>query len=285
MMIIIKVIDKCAELATAQDIMCIRPVLSAMARDILTGIHISILINSGKLQGGCAMALAIVILILIISFSIEQIRASQWKKDRLKEEPNYTNTYTDFFGMDRDRKTNEPRFFGTDMSGDRIVYDKNHKVISNLSQRNEDEKFIAQSLEAKETGQRAVELDFLPSELKQYPDLLWAQHKYKDIKTGANYIIISGSSERGMDLAHYYYDYKRQRVVCPSDGFTKRFEDPKLCRVYNTRSLAQRDELSWEDVLNEIPLLQDDIKNNGFDKWSICDRDDLFGLYFKNRRS
>lgn len=228
------------------------------------------------------MALFIVIVILLISLAVQQYKAGRWRKDRLKESPNYTNTYLDYFGMERDRDTNAPRFISTDLSGDTVMYDKNHNVISNLSKTNETDKFMEHYSEAKANGQRAIELDFLPSEQNKYN--FYAKKKYKDISTNANYLVIEGSNDRGMNLAHYYYDYEKRIVVCPSDGFIKRFNDSNLCPVYNTRQIGSNKNLTWDEVLKEISLLQRDIDSNGLDWMQICDADLDYYTYFGKKK-
>lgn len=225
------------------------------------------------------MVLAIVIIVLILSWAIEQGKADQWRNERLKGKPNYTNTYLDYFGMERDRKTNEPRFFGTDMSGDRVMYDKNRKVIKNLSKSVEEDKVKSQIVKAKGRGQRAIELDFLPSELHEINLAFSAKKKYQDVKTKANYIVIEGDLKRGMNLAHYYYDYKAKKVICPTDGFAKRFNDSSMCAVRNTRSVHSAN-LTWDDVLAEIPKLQKDIDANGLNWMNVCDKDMDYFKYF-----
>ena len=222
------------------------------------------------------MALVIVIIVLVLSVAIQQIKAASWRHDRLKEDSD-SSTYTDYFGLDRDRKTNEPRFIGVDISGDRVMYDKNHNIIMNFSQKNEWNKFLSQYQEAKEKGQRAIELDFTPSERNN--NKFYAKKKYKDLNANADYIVIKGNIHRGMDLAHYYYDYTNRKVVCPSDGFTKRFNDSRYCKVRNTTSMNAGD-LSWDDVIKEIALLQKDIDENGLSQTSIITEDSDYYAYF-----
>ena len=224
------------------------------------------------------MVLVIVVTILIISFCIEQYRVGQWRKDRLNEKPNSTNTYVDYFGMERDRKTNQPRFTGVGLSGDIIQTDKDNNIIKNLSISNENDKLQRLLPKAKELGIKTIELGVLPSEKNKYPQTIYANNKYKDINTKANYIVIKGSSKRGMDLAHYYYDFEKKKVLCPTDGFKMRFNDPKFCSVYNTRSIKSN--LSWDDVLNEIPKLQEDINNDELRSFDICKKDDDYLYYF-----
>lgn len=222
------------------------------------------------------MALAIVIIVLVLSFAIEQAKAMSWKKDRLRKDDG-SSTYTDYFGLDRDKKTNDPRFVGIDISGDRVMYDKNHNIVMNFSQKNEWDKFLLQYQEAKENGQRAIELDFTPSERNS--NKFYAKKKYKDLSANADYIVIKGNIHRGMDLAHYYYDYTNRKVVCPSDGFIKRFNDPNFCKVKNTMSI-KADDLSWDDVIKEIALLQKDIDENGLSQTSIIAEDSDYYAYF-----
>ena len=224
------------------------------------------------------MVLAFVITILIISLLIEKTKAAQWRRDKLKEKPNHTNTYLDYYGMERDRKTGAPRFIGTDISGDMIMYNEKHTVLKNLSKDNEKSNMTKQLQYTKGQDQKAIELDFLPSERNKYH--LPSEKKYKDIRNGLNYIIIKGNPERGMDLAHYYYDYENRKVIAPSDGFTKRFNDIKLCKVKNMLSGL---DLSWQNVIEEMILLQNDISKNGLDwKW-ICAKDDDYFRYFAER--
>lgn len=229
------------------------------------------------------MALVIVLIILFVSLAAEQYQASKWKRNKLKDNPNYTNTYLDFFGLDRDRDSDDPRFFGTSSNGDRIMYDKNHNVISNLSKANEVDKFMSQWSLAKERGQKAVELDLLPSESHKYQNQFYAKKKYKDINTKDNYIVITGDPHRGMDQVHYYYDYENKKVVSPSDGFIKRYHDEKACKVVNT-ILIDRPVLTWDNVLDEMASLQKDIDENGLNRFLTCDYDTLYPMYFKWER-
>ncbi|SFU56938.1 hypothetical protein [Butyrivibrio sp. INlla21] len=227
------------------------------------------------------MALFIVLIILLASFGIEQYKAGQWRREQLKKDPGPCDTYTDYFGMDRDRKTDAIRFTALDMNGDRVLQDKHFKTIRNLSKEKEIEQFNAATPKAIEMGLRAVELELLPSDKKKYLSQFHLRKKYKDIYTKADYIIIKGNRNRGMDLVHYYYDYQSQKVVCPADGFEKRFNDPCAPKVRNTKSFRPEfpENVCWDDVLAEIPKLQEDIDDHGLSMWQVVAQESDYGTY------
>ena len=222
------------------------------------------------------MFLFIMIMLIIIAAISASIKESAWKQEQIEEDTNnpenvnnMLGTYVDSSGLLRDRYTNKPRTTTFDKNGDRVLYDEKMRPLLNITQELY-EKALKEKIKTAKPNDTTVEFTDTEAERfihdEDYPK--W-HYLYVDIFTNQRYILITGSSDRGMKDATYYFDYKTNKVIRPTDGFLKYLAKPtdeKPLLMYSSQShfpnLGEKKESlanNMSNVISEIHALQYDI--------------------------
>jgi len=166
-----------------------------------------------------------------------------------------TNTYIDNEGRERDVITNKPRFTTTNIYGDRVTYDEKHKIIRNYSEEKRN------NLESKYrmTGEHTV----IPMDKNKHLEHKYSGRRYKDIKTGQLYILISPNRDC---FNSYYQSIITGKIVRPSDATIKSIEEYREYCIKNYGNELNSEEVikkSWEK------------KNEYIKRFNNADSDDL----------